>query len=126
MAAVVEHEFNPDHQPSGVNKDNPPPPPLCPLFSQLRAMFNRETDARSQHTLNNKEEHCERKTLRCLSKMIECPLECGHLVLRQWEFQHRTFDCPKRPAMCPGGCSADVTADEADTHFMTCGRRRIR
>lgn len=72
------------------------------------------------------EEHCERKTLRTLSKMIECPLGCGHLILRQWEFQHRTFDCPKRPARCSGGCSADVTAEEAATHYMTCGRRRIR
>ncbi|CAN0100545.1 unnamed protein product, partial [Ectocarpus sp. 13 AM-2016] len=54
----------------------------------------------------HQEKHCERKTLRTLSKMIDCPLGCGHLILRQWEFQHRTFDCPKRPALCPRGCSA--------------------
>ncbi|CAM9420486.1 unnamed protein product [Ectocarpus fasciculatus] len=74
----------------------------------------------------HQEEHCERKTLRTLSKMIDCPLGCGHLILRQWEFQHRTFDCPKRPALCPRGCSAEVAADEVDGHSLTCGRRRIR
>lgn len=97
------------------NINRPLNPPPTPPINQSRVRTHR-----------TQEKHCERKTLRTLSKMIDCPLGCGHLILRQWEFQHRTFDCPKRPALCPRGCSAKVAADEVAAHSLTCGRRRIR
>lgn len=108
----------------GIHPTESPRTHLPPNFA--RHLTTRHKTNNVTANAHQQEEHCERKTLRTLSKMIECPLRCGHLILRQWEFQHRTFDCPKRPARCPGGCSADVSAEEAATHFKTCGRRRIR
>ncbi|CAM9950492.1 unnamed protein product, partial [Discosporangium mesarthrocarpum] len=59
-------------------------------------------------------------------KIIDCPLGCGKLILRQWEFRHRALECPKRPTQCPVGCKIDVPADEAKRHILTCGSRLVR